>query len=143
MSWERVVSGMGLANIVTWLRDSDPALAAHDFTSEVDADDLPAAVASHDAEGNPLARATFDLFIDAYGAEAGNLALKCLARGGVYLAGGIAAKNVARFQDGRFMRAFADKGRFTDLVLECPVGLIANAKVGLIGAGMIAKRAIE
>lgn len=142
VSWERVVSGMGIAAIVTWLRDSDPAFAAHDFTAEVEEDDLPAAVARHDADGNPLARATLDLFIDAYGAEAGNLALKCLARGGVYLAGGIAAKNVARFQDGRFMRAFADKGRFSDLVLECPVGLIANANVGLIGAAMIAKRSI-
>lgn len=143
VSWERVVSGMGLVNILTFLRDTRPELGAHDFTAEVADDDLPPLIAREDAAGNPLAKAAFDLFVDAYAAEAGNLALKVLARGGVFLAGGIAAKNLRRFRDGRFVRSFTDKGRFRDFVLECPVYVIANARVGLIGAAWMAKRAAE
>lgn len=142
VSWERVVSGPGLVNILSSLRDSRPELATHDFTSGASEDDLPALIAHFDAEGNPLARAAFDVFLSAYGAEAGNLALKCLARGGVFLAGGIAAKNAERLADGVFMKAFADKGRFRDLVLECPVDLITNARVGLIGAAHLAMNAV-
>jgi glucokinase len=138
VSWERIVSGPGLINILASLRDSRPELAIHDFTSGAPDDDLPALIAHFDGEGNPLARATFDVFLSAYGAEAGNLALKCLARGGVFLAGGIGAKNAERLADGIFMKAFADKGRFRDLVLECPVDLITNARVGLIGAAHLA-----
>ncbi|HUP64721.1 MAG TPA: glucokinase [Thermoanaerobaculia bacterium] len=139
VSTERVVSGMGLVNIVTFLRDHEPELGRFDFTNDAEGeDDLPPLIAARDREGNPLARATFDLFIDAYGAEAGNLALKYLPRGGIYLAGGIASKNVARLTDGRFMRAFSAKGRFADLVLECPVHVIANPRVGLRGAAHLA-----
>lgn len=138
VSWERIVSGPGLVNILTTLRDVRPDLAVHDFTAGYGDDDLPALIAERDAAGNPLARATFDLFLSAYGAEAGNLALKCLARGGVFLAGGIGAKNADRLADGTFMKGFADKGRFRDLVLECPVDLITNANVGLIGAAHLA-----
>lgn len=141
VSCERVVSGQGLVNIFTYLRDTDPELARADFAgTELHADDLPALIARKDREGNPLARATFDLFLDAYGAEAGNLALKCLSSGGVFLAGGIAAKNVKRMRDGRFIEAYAAKGRHRDLVLEWPVHLITNDRVGLIGAAALAAR---
>lgn len=141
VSWERVVSGMGLVNIFTYLRDSDRELAAHDFSAGAAAhDDLPPLLAKKDREGNPLARATFDLFVDAYGAEAGNLALKVLASGGVFLAGGIAAKNVERFRDGRFLASYGAKGRHSDLVTQWPVHLITNDKVGLVGAASLAAR---
>ncbi|HEU5161975.1 MAG TPA: glucokinase, partial [Thermoanaerobaculia bacterium] len=121
VSWERVVSGMGLVNIFTYLRDSDPELAKADFCDGAEAsDDLPALIAQKDREGNPLARATFDLFLDAYGAEAGNLALKCLASGGVFLAGGIGAKNVERMRDARFLASYGAKGRHSDLVMQWP-----------------------
>jgi glucokinase len=140
VSWERVVSGMGLVNIFTYLRDTEPELARADFFSGSDDDDLPALIAQKDREGNPLARATFDLFVDAYGAEAGNLALKCLASGGVFLAGGIAAKNLERFRDGRFVAAYGAKGRHSDLVMQWPVHLITNDRVGLIGAASLAAR---
>lgn len=141
VSWERVVSGQGLVNIFTYLRNSDPKLASADFCSGAEAsDDLPPLIAQKDREGNALARATFDLFLDAYGAEAGNLALKCLASGGVFLAGGIAAKNVERMRDPRFVEAYAAKGRHRDLVLQWPVHLITNDRVGLIGAASLAAR---
>ena len=84
--------------------------------------------------GDPVAMRTFAIFVDIYGAEAGNMALRLLARGGVYLAGGVAAKNIDRFTDGRFMDAFLRKGRFQNILAAIPVNLITNPKVGLLGA---------
>jgi glucokinase len=127
VSWERLVSGMGLGNIYTFLGG----------------DDVPAAaVAFRAAEGEARASEAFDIFVDIYGAEAGNMALRVLARGGIYLAGGVAAKNPARFTDGRFLRAFVRKGRFTALLEEIPVELITDEKVGLHGALEMARRMV-
>lgn len=141
VSWERVLSGPGLVNILTYLRDSRADLAVHDFSREMDEDDLPARIAEEDAKGNPLARATFDLFLDVYGAEAGNMALRSLARGGIFLAGGIAAKNAGRVAAGPFLDAYLKKGRLSDVVRSCPVDIIMNTRVGLIGAAHLAASA--
>jgi len=119
VSWERLVSGMGLVNIFTFLGGN-----------ELD----PAEIADLADAGDPRATRTFEIFVDIYGAEAGNKALQVLARGGVFLAGGIAAKNVPRFTDGRFVDAFVRKGRFEALMRTIPVDLIVNEEVGLIGA---------
>lgn len=78
------------------------------------------------------------LFCEAYGAEAGNLALKLLSYGGVYLAGGIAAKNVERLSSGGFLQAFLDKGRMQPLLERMPVHIILNPQVGLLGAALYA-----
>jgi len=125
VSWERVASGMGLVNIYEFLggRDADAAKIA----------ELAGA-------GDARALQTFAVFVDIYGAEAGNMALRALSRGGVYLAGGIAAKNVSHFSDGRFMAAFLRKGRFTDVMEAMPVRLITNERVGLLGAVEMARR---
>ena len=80
------------------------------------------------------------MFVDIYGAEAGNMALRVLARGGVYLAGGIAAKNINFFTDGRFVEAFLRKGRFTEMLREMPIDLITDETVGLRGAAEMARR---
>ena len=80
------------------------------------------------------ARHAGEIFVDVYGAEAGNLALRVLARGGVFLAGGIAAKNQEWLTDGRFLEAFLRKGRFRDVMETMPVDLIVNEQVGLMGA---------
>ncbi len=125
VSWERLVSGMGLVNIFTFLGGE-----------EIDA----AEIAELADGGDARAIRAFEIFVDTYGAEAGNMALRVLARGGVYLAGGIAAKNVPRFTDGRFVEAFLRKGRFRALMEEIPVDLIVNEKVGLIGAMEGARR---
>jgi glucokinase len=127
VSWERVVSGMGLVNIFTFL-GGEPADAA--------------VIAERAHAGEERALQAFRIIVDAYGAEAGNMALRLLARGGVFLAGGVAAKNVAFFTDGRFMAAFHRKGRFTDLMKEIPVDLIMNEQVGLIGAVAMARRSL-
>lgn len=126
VSWERVVSGMGLVNIFTFLGGDENA--------------DPAQIAELAGSGDARARHAFEIFVDAYGAEAGNMALRVLARGGVYLAGGIAAKNVEWLTDGRFVEAYVRKGRFRDLVQSIPVDLIVNEEVGLIGAVEGARR---
>jgi glucokinase len=116
---------MGLVNIFTYLGGGEATAA--EIADRADAGDV-------------LAVRTFAIFVDAYGAEAGDLALHHLARGGVYLAGGVAAKNVRRFTDGAFMTAFTRKGRFSDVMMTIPVDLIMNEQVGLIGAVEGARR---
>lgn len=128
VSWERVVSGMGLVNIFTFLGGE-----------EIDAADI-AALAE---KGDPRARRTVEIFVDCYGAEAGNMALRVLARGGVFLAGGVAAKNIPWFTDGRFVEAFVRKGRFQELMETIPVDLITREDVGLLGALATARRSLE
>ena len=130
VSWERLLSGAGLVNI-------------HNFVSgeEKPYDEaLPMEIAKALAGGDSVAAKTFAIFVDIYGAEAGNMALRLLARGGVYLAGGVAAKNVDQFTDGRFINAFLRKGRFQHILAAMPVNLITNPKVGLLGAAEMAVR---
>ena len=81
-----------------------------------------------------------DLFVEIYGAYAGNLALAGLCRNGVYVAGGIAPKIIDKLQEGGFIKAFRDKGRFSSLMEEIPVHVVMNSKAGLIGAAEEAKR---
>jgi glucokinase len=130
VSWERLLSGMGLLNIHNFL--SAQKRPYHET--------LPMEIAKSFAVGDPIAARTFAIFVDIYGAEAGNMALRLLARGGVYLAGGVAAKNIDRFTDGRFMQAFLRKGRFQNILAAIPVNLITNPKVGLLGAAEMAVR---
>jgi glucokinase len=127
VSWERVVSGMGLVNIFTFLGGQ-----------AIDA----AGIAEQAAAGDERALHAFRIFVDAYGAEAGNMAMRMLARGGVFLAGGVAAKNIGFFTDGRFIAAFRRKGRFEDLMRDMPVDLIVNEQVGLLGAVVMARRSL-
>ncbi|HEV7923637.1 MAG TPA: glucokinase [Thermoanaerobaculia bacterium] len=133
VSWERVLSGMGLVNIDNFVRGLD---RPYD-------DRLPATIVDLAEGGDEKALQTMAIFVDAYGAEAGNLALHVLARGGVFLAGGIAAKNIPRFTDGKFIEAFRRKGRFSPLMEKIPVDLITNPKVGLIGAVEMAVRTLN
>ena len=139
VSWERLVSGQGLVNIFTFLRDHENPEQAL-VCELIMGDSMPARLSELAREGDPLAKRTFEMFVEIYGAEAGNLALKVLARGGVYLAGGIAGKNLEWFTDGRFIAAFRDKGRFAEVMDDMPVDLITNPNVGLIGAVDIAIR---
>ncbi len=130
VSWERLLSGMGLVNIHNFVSGEEKP---YDET-------LPMEIAKALARGDALAAKTFAIFVDIYGAEAGNMALRLLARGGVYLAGGVAAKNIDQFTDGRFMTAFLRKGRFQHILAAIPVNLITNPKVGLLGAAEMAAR---
>ena len=86
----------------------------------------------------PLCGRTLDLFVSLYGAEAGNLALRALATGGLYLGGGIAPKIIERLRGPLFMRAFTAKGRLTPLLETIPVRVILNEHAALLGAGRCA-----
>jgi glucokinase len=84
------------------------------------------------------------MFVSAYGAEAGNLALKLLSVGGVYVGGGIAPRIIEKIKDGRFMKAFTDKGRLSQLLVNMPVRIILDSRAALLGAAAYAEgRAAE
>jgi glucokinase len=152
ISVERVVSGMGIVAIYQFLRDRQAMSEAPEVAeairtwerqaglSEKSVD--PAAVIAVAAveQNDPLSRKTMELFMELYGAEAGNLALKLLPYGGLYIAGGVAAKNLALMKSGVFVDAMIDKGRMRPLMERIPVYVILNQKVGLLGAALVAAR---
>jgi glucokinase len=143
ISNDRVISGRGIVAMYQYLRDtrkfSETAAIAdvvRQWESETDKTVDPAAEISAQAiaKTDQLATATMLMFVSAYGAEAGNLALKTLPYGGLYVAGGIAAKNLPLLTDGTFLTAFNHKGRVSDLLANMPISVILNPQVGLIGA---------
>jgi glucokinase len=141
VSYERIVSGAGLVSIYHFLCQQGDGQVSTSLQAAMAEGDAAAAISRYALiEQDALASQALDLFIDVYGAQAGNLALTVLSRGGLYIAGGIAAKNVQRFQDGRFMAAFTDKGKMAELVKMIPVKLIIQDKVGLKGAHLLAMR---
>lgn len=141
VSYEDVVSGTGLKNIFSFLRSTDPASVSQQMEIALQEEDH-AAVISHYAlqDKDALAVKALDMFCRIYGAQAGNLALTALATGGVYIAGGIAAKNIDVIKQGGFIRAFNNKGPMSVLLNNMPVKVVMNPKVGLMGAAMVATR---
>ncbi len=137
VSYERLVSGMGLVNIYQFLCDLQQTAPRLDATS-----DLAAQISELAGLNDPLAQQTMQLFVDIYGAQAGNFALTVMPRGGLYLAGGIASKNQPLFTDGRFMQAFLAKGRMQPLLEDIPVYLIDSSETGLAGAALLAQKAL-
>lgn len=141
VSWERVVSGQGIYNVYQFLRDSCIASESLVVAGEIAKGDPGAVIGSHALAGTDvLCLRTIDLFIASYGAEAGNLALKGLTTGGVYIAGGIAPKLLPKLQDGQFLRSYRDKGRLSHLVEKAPVHVVLDQEVGLHGAAYAARR---
>ncbi len=134
VSWERLVSGLGLRNIYEFLLSQEGQGLGGSLPEE-GGEDLGAAIAAGAAAGTcPLCVATMTLFVRLYGREAGNLALKHLALGGVYLGGGIAPKNLDLLRGPDFLAAFLDKGRMTPLLRRMPVKVILNPHTPLFGA---------
>ncbi|NMF81841.1 glucokinase [Nodosilinea sp. P-1105] len=148
VSVERVVSGQGIVSIYQFLRDREFASESPDIADTITqwerqtglktkTIDPAAVIAQAAAEGRDrLCHKAMEIFVEAYGAEAGNLALKLLPYGGLYVAGGIAAKNLPLIQAGLFMQAFGHKGRVSHLLDKVPVHIVLNPQVGLIGAAM-------
>ncbi|MFN9491255.1 MAG: glucokinase [Betaproteobacteria bacterium] len=140
VSWERVISGPGLMRIFAFLQDNGLGVPSKQLVAAMKKAGDPAAAITEYGLGklDPLAVRALDLFIAAYGAFAGNMALNSLARAGVYVAGGIAPRIVSRLKDGHFMRAFTGKGAFTPLLSGIPVKVVMEPKVGLRGALRVA-----
>ena len=138
VSFEHVLSGPGLHNIYKFLRDTgrgeEPAWLAEQMRHED-----PSAVISHLALNGSceLCVHTLDLFVSIYGSETGNLALKLMATGGVYVGGGIAPKIIQKLRDSTFMKAFVSKGRMRSLLEATPVRVILNNNTALLGAARL------
>ena len=139
VSWERVLSGPGLFNIYQFLRDtgrgSEPAWLAE----EIRQGDSSAVISQMAlARRSELCERALELFVILFGAEAGNLALKLMATGGVYLGGGIAPKILEKLKRPAFREAFAAKGRMRPLLESMPLRVILNDKAALRGAARCA-----
>jgi glucokinase len=145
ISQERVVSGPGLTNAYEFLREvrgiDEPAWLAKRMAAED-----PNAVITELAMAakSEICEKALDIFVSAYGAEAGNLALKLLSVGGVYVGGGIAPRILEKLKDGAFLKAFTDKGRLSQLLVKMPVRIILEGRAALLGAAAYAEaRAAE
>ncbi len=141
VSVERVVSGQGIYHIYEYLRGIDFAPVSATVEAQFQQEDPSAVIATHAlANSDALCTQALHLFVSAYGAEAGNVALRSLPYGGLYLAGGVGAKILPKLQDGTFLEGFLDKGRMRSILENVRVSLIINPKVGLIGAALYAQK---
>ncbi len=139
VSYERVLSGPGLVNVYQFLREKNRDEEPAGFAAQLENTDPAAAISCSALDGsNRLAERALDLWVSVYGAEAGNLALKTMATGGVFLAGGISPKILPQLTGPAFMRAFANKGRLRPLLEGIPVQVVMNDKTGLLGAACCA-----
>ncbi len=135
VSYERVVSGMGIVNLYRFFRARMSSPEPKWLGEEIISGDAAAAISRAALAGKDEACVrTMELFVSLYGAEAGNLALKLLATGGVYVGGGIAPKILPLLQQATFMDSFTTKGRLSDLVKAMPVYIVLNDKIALHGA---------
>jgi len=135
VSWERVVSGPGLITLHEFLTTHRRAPVPPWLAEEMRTGDPAAAISRAAlAERDELAGEALDLFVHLYGAEAGNLALKMMARRGVFLGGGIAAKILPRLRGSVFLAAFAGKGRMRPLLEAMPVQVLLDEGAPLTGA---------
>ena len=140
VSWERVCSGIGLKNIYAFLRDVKKMEESSALRQRMQEEDPNSVIGELGESGeNELCAKTLNIFVSVYGAEAGNLALKILAHGGIYVGGGIAPKVLKTMQSGAFMDAFCDKGRMHDLVANMPVRIILESRAALMGAAAYAE----
>jgi glucokinase len=139
VSYERILSGPGLVNVFRFLRDTGRGSEPQWLTDEMQHGDPAAAISRAALEGkSPLSEQALSTFISVYGAEAGNLALKTKATGGIYVGGGIAPKILPRLAGPIFMQAFVSKGRMQPLLDSIPVRVITNEKTALLGAARCA-----
>ena len=141
VSWERVVSGMGLRDLYDFMLAYRGATTPAWLADEIRAGDQAAAISAAALAGkDEVCVETLRLFADLYGAEAGNLALKLMSLGGLFIGGGIAPKILPLLQDGTFLKSFLDKGRMQPLLAAMPVKIILNDRAALYGPALFAAR---
>lgn len=141
VSYERVLSGPGLHNIFEFLRDTNRGEVPAALFDEMRAGDPSVVISQYALSGHyDICVKALDLFVALYGAEAGNLALKMMATGGVYIGGGIAPQIIQKLNSLLFVEAFSAKGRLRSLLERVPVRVIMNDKTALFGAARCAAR---
>ena len=139
VSCERVLSGKGLQNIYEFLRDCNKFSEEEWLSTELKRGDPPAVISEIGLTGkSPICTAALNIFTEIYGAEAGNLALKLMATGGVFIGGGIAPKIITKLKEPRFLEAFLNKGRLNEVLEVMPIKVIMNDKSALLGAARCA-----
>jgi len=140
VSFERICSGQGLPNIYEFLKENgygfEPGWVSEQLRSADDPTPIIVSAALTSETGCELCTTAVEIFISTLAAEAGNLALKVMATGGVYLGGGIPSRILPLLQKGTFMDRFTNKGRFSKLVSGIPVQVICNPKAALMGAAL-------
>ena len=138
VSWERVVSGMGIVSLHEFLCQYRGTAPPQWLTCEMQSGDVAAAISAAALAGrDELCVQTMQLFVSLYGSEAGNLALKTMSRGGIYLGGGIAPKILPMLQSSEFLAAFLNKGRMKPLLEAMPVKVILNDRAALYGPALM------
>ena len=141
VSYERILSGSGIVSIYDFLVESGKEPENPKIRDEMSQGDSAAVISGHGLAGTDGACSrALDIFVSVYGAEAGNLALKVLASGGVYLVGGIAPRIIDKLRDAAFIEAFRDKGRLSSFVRDVPVHVVVDPNIGLLGAALVAAR---
>ena len=144
VSCERVISGQGIANIYGFLRDTGRGTEIPEVAREILQGDPAAVIDRHAADDScGLCRATMDLFSQALGAEASNMALKTMATGGVFLGGGIPPKLLSLLRRPLFLESFLNKGRMRALLETMPLHVVLNDETALLGAAARAFRLLE
>ena len=144
VSWERVVSGMGLLAMHKFMCIYRDAAVPQWLAEEMRGGDAAAAIANAALSGrDQICVETLNWFVRLYAAEAGNLALKVMSRGGMYVGGGIAPKILPLLQEGAFLDAFLDKGRMRPLLETMPVSVILNDRAALFGPALRAAQLVS
>jgi glucokinase len=141
VSIERTLSGPGLVHIYEFLLEERGSEESVFTKQSARGKDKAAHITQHSVQGtDELCRQAVSMFCSIYGAEAGNLALKCLATGGVYVAGGIAPKILPILSEGGFRQAFESKGRMEKVLKHIPTYIVISPQLGLLGAALIARQ---
>jgi len=139
VSYERILSGPGLVNVFEFLRDTGKGKVPEWLAEQMLKTDPAAAISEAALEGKcTMCAQALDIFVSVFGSEAGNMALKVKATGGVFLAGGIAPKIISRLATPTFLQAFMGKGRMQYMMESMPVKVITNDKLALLGAARCA-----
>lgn len=140
VSYDRVISGSGLTNFFEFLRDVRGLEIPAWLEERISTEDPNAVISGLALAGkSAICEKALDMFVSAYGAEAGNLALKTLSVGGLYVGGGIAPRILEKLKDGTFLKAFTAKGRLSEVLIDTPVRIILESRTALLGAASYAK----
>ena len=141
VSYERILSGAGFHDLFQFLRSTGQYVPTDELLRRLESEEPQPVISELGLAGrDPLCAKTVDLFCEIYGAEAGNLALKCVGLGGVFLGGGIGPRLQAAMTGGAFLRGFCDKGRFSNHMRTLPVRMTLDPETPLLGAANYALR---